>query len=156
MNMATAILPSSTIFGTDFWVLTEILRGMMPRIPHQMAGSDGQAKWSSAHSSALSDLGRNENARNRISIRYYAAPLTSFWFLGSNSPRLSSVESTWEVESQIYGDEFWIGMRSVHCLFQLCPVVAWITRSINGLPSPDRNERGMGPIGLRHRTKRDL
>ena len=33
INMATAILPSSTIFGTDFWVLTEILRGMMPKIP---------------------------------------------------------------------------------------------------------------------------
>ena len=33
INMATAILPSSTIFGTDFWVLTEILRRMMSKIP---------------------------------------------------------------------------------------------------------------------------
>jgi hypothetical protein len=56
INMATAILPSSTIFGTDFWVLTEILRGDDAENSHQMAGSDGQAKWSSAHSSALSDL----------------------------------------------------------------------------------------------------
>jgi hypothetical protein len=43
----------------------------------------------------------------RISIRYYAAPLTSFWFLAeTNSPRLSSAESTWEVESEIYGGDF--------------------------------------------------
>jgi hypothetical protein len=34
------------------------------------------------------------------------APLTSFWFLGPNSPRLSSVEPTWEVESEIHSDEF--------------------------------------------------
>ena len=33
IHMATAILPSSTIFGTDFWVLTEILMRMMPKIP---------------------------------------------------------------------------------------------------------------------------
>src|ERR1700682_2247245 len=32
IHMATAILPSSTIFGTDFWVLTEILIRMMPKI----------------------------------------------------------------------------------------------------------------------------
>jgi hypothetical protein len=78
----------------------------MPKIPRQMAGWDGQVKWSSAHSSALSDLGRNENARNRISIRYYAAPLTSFWFLAAKGPQLSSVESTWEVESEICGNDF--------------------------------------------------
>jgi hypothetical protein len=28
-----------------------------------------------------------------------------------NSPRLSSVESTWEVESEIYGDEFSVCME---------------------------------------------
>src|SRR5271155_4590598 len=33
IRTATAILPSSTIFGTDFWVLTEILMRMMPKIP---------------------------------------------------------------------------------------------------------------------------
>jgi hypothetical protein len=32
IHVATAILPSSTIFGTDFWVLTEILIRMMPKI----------------------------------------------------------------------------------------------------------------------------
>jgi hypothetical protein len=31
--MVTAILPSSTIFGIDFWVLTEILMRTMPKIP---------------------------------------------------------------------------------------------------------------------------
>ena len=39
-------------------------------------------------------------------LRYNAAPLTSFWFLVPKSPRLSSVESTWEVESEIYGGNF--------------------------------------------------
>src|SRR6267143_2117936 len=32
-SQCAAILPSSKIVGTDFWVLTEILRGMMPKIP---------------------------------------------------------------------------------------------------------------------------
>ena len=36
--MATAILPSSTIFGTDFSVLTEILIQMMPKTRRQIAG----------------------------------------------------------------------------------------------------------------------
>jgi hypothetical protein len=30
---------------------------------------------------------------------YYAAPLTSFWLLGPNTPWVNSVKSTWEVES---------------------------------------------------------
>jgi hypothetical protein len=37
---------------------------------------------------------------------YYAAPLASFWFSASEYRRLSSVESTWEVESEIYGQDF--------------------------------------------------
>jgi len=42
IHMATAILPSSTIFGTDFSVPTE---GPMQawQYPHQIAGSGGQA-----------------------------------------------------------------------------------------------------------------
>jgi hypothetical protein len=42
----------------------------------------------------------------RISIRYNAAPLTSFWFPAAKQPGPSSVESTWEVESEIYGVVF--------------------------------------------------
>jgi hypothetical protein len=33
---------------------------------------------------------------------YHAAPLTSFWLLASEYPRLSSAEPTWEVEREIY------------------------------------------------------
>jgi hypothetical protein len=49
--------------------------------------------------------GQNRGCRNRISIRYYAAPLPP---LGSSHPNapLGSVQSTWEVESEIYGDDF--------------------------------------------------
>jgi hypothetical protein len=36
----------------------------------------------------------------------FVAPLTSFWLLAVKQPRLSSVESTWEVESEIYGGDF--------------------------------------------------
>ncbi len=47
IHMATAILPSSTIFGTDFWVPTEVPMRMMlsqaSQFPHQFAGSGGQA-----------------------------------------------------------------------------------------------------------------
>ena len=34
-------------------------------------------------------------------MMYYAAPLASFWFSASEYRRLSSVESTWEVKSEI-------------------------------------------------------
>jgi hypothetical protein len=48
---------------------------------------------------------------------YYAAPPTSFWFLAAKGPPLSSVESTWEVESEIYSDEFSICIGAVNRLF---------------------------------------
>ena len=57
---------------------------------------------------------------NRISIKDNAAPLTSFWFLASNRPRPSSFESTWEVESEIYSDEFSVCMGAVNRLFRRC------------------------------------
>ena len=43
----------------------------------------------------------------------FVSPLTSLWFLGPNSPRLNSVEPTWEVESEIYSDEFFDGEISL-------------------------------------------
>ena len=33
-----------------------------------------------------------------------------------NSPRLSPVESTWEVESEIYGDDFSVCIGKVHSI----------------------------------------
>jgi hypothetical protein len=37
----------------------------------------------------------------KASPYHFVAPLTSFWFFASTYPLLSSVESTWEVKSEI-------------------------------------------------------
>jgi hypothetical protein len=60
INMPIAILPSSIIFGIDFWVLTEIPMRMMPKIPHQIVDSDGEAGISRGDTISWS-LGRQRN-----------------------------------------------------------------------------------------------
>jgi hypothetical protein len=56
--------------------------------------------------------------------------LPPFWFLGPNSPRLSSVEWTGEVESEIYGDEFSVCIGTVNRLSRVCRMVA-LVRKLN-------------------------
>ena len=65
--MATAILPSSTIFGTDFSVLTEILMQMMPKTRRQIAGrraGKGQTRCTGVLGACLRDRAKpDDNAR---------------------------------------------------------------------------------------------
>jgi len=42
IDMPTAISPSSTILGTDFWVLIEIPMRMMPEIPYRNRWAEGR------------------------------------------------------------------------------------------------------------------
>ena len=54
------------------------------------------ASWFSLSMSTKYHVGQDRNENFRISIRYYAAPLTSFWLLSpKQAPGPSSVESTW-------------------------------------------------------------